>query len=264
MTIPDTTCGRPSLPGATPTARQSRIRGVHLSMLLAIGTLILAPFASAQTVSMAGSIGDAKALLMINGAPHTLAVGSSVKGVTLKRVMPGQAEVEIAGKTLHGGDGRRAGQRGRWRRWQQCQRARDPDRRRPRRPLRYQRPDQRQGGAVHGRHRRHLGGDGDRRSRAAGHRLEERPARRQPDRRRCGGHLRGVVDLGAHRRRRGVWCQRDDAAGRDAFRAARQLVPGPLFDAPRLQRDAAREARLSLPPRGLACLGSGPAAGRPR
>jgi aspartyl protease family protein len=54
----------------------------------------------AQTVSMAGSIGDSKALLMINGAPHTLAVGSTVKGVTLKRVMQGQAEVEINGKTL--------------------------------------------------------------------------------------------------------------------------------------------------------------------
>ncbi|HEX6722766.1 MAG TPA: retropepsin-like aspartic protease, partial [Burkholderiaceae bacterium] len=39
-------------------------------------------------------------LLMINGAPHTLAVGSTVKGVTLKRVMPGQAEVEIGGKSL--------------------------------------------------------------------------------------------------------------------------------------------------------------------
>jgi len=57
-------------------------------------------FVAAQTVSMAGSIGDSKALLLINGAPHTLAVGNTVKGVTLKRVMPGQAEVEIAGKTL--------------------------------------------------------------------------------------------------------------------------------------------------------------------
>jgi aspartyl protease family protein len=55
---------------------------------------------AAQTVSMAGSIGDSKALLMINGAPHTLAVGSTVKGVTLKRVMPGQAEVEVGGKSL--------------------------------------------------------------------------------------------------------------------------------------------------------------------
>jgi aspartyl protease family protein len=56
--------------------------------------------AFAQTVSMAGSIGDSKALLMINGAPHTLAVGSTVKGVTLKRVMQGQAEVEVGGKSL--------------------------------------------------------------------------------------------------------------------------------------------------------------------
>lgn len=62
---------------------------------------ITAPLgAFAQTVSMAGSIGDSKALLMINGAPHTLAVGSTVKGVTLKRVMQGQAEVEVGGKTL--------------------------------------------------------------------------------------------------------------------------------------------------------------------
>jgi aspartyl protease family protein len=60
----------------------------------------VAPALQAQTVSMAGSIGDTKALLMINGAPHTLSVGSSIKGVTLKRVMPGQAEIEIAGKTL--------------------------------------------------------------------------------------------------------------------------------------------------------------------
>lgn len=62
---------------------------------------LAAPLAAwAQTVSMAGSIGDSKALLMINGAPHTLGVGSTVKGVTLKRVMPGQAEVEIGGKLL--------------------------------------------------------------------------------------------------------------------------------------------------------------------
>jgi aspartyl protease family protein len=67
-----------------------------------IATLfVVSPLAAgAQTVSMAGSIGDSKALLMINGAPHTLAVGSTVKGVTLKRVMPGQAEVEIGGKSL--------------------------------------------------------------------------------------------------------------------------------------------------------------------
>jgi aspartyl protease family protein len=67
-----------------------------LATLAAVTPLVVL----AQTVSMAGSIGDSKALLMINGAPHTLAVGSTVKGVTLKRVMQGQAEVEIGGKTL--------------------------------------------------------------------------------------------------------------------------------------------------------------------
>ena len=66
----------------------------------AISACALPGLAVAQTVSMAGSIGETKALLMINGAPHTLAVGSTVKGVTLKRVTQGQAEVEIAGKTL--------------------------------------------------------------------------------------------------------------------------------------------------------------------
>src|SRR5215467_3485455 len=66
-----------------------------------IAALIAAPIAlHAQSVSMAGSIGETKALLMINGAPHTLAVGSTIKGVTLKRVMPGQAEIEVDGKTL--------------------------------------------------------------------------------------------------------------------------------------------------------------------
>ena len=69
--------------------------------LIATTLAAIAPIGtSAQTVSMAGSIGDSKALLMINGAPHALAVGNTVKGVTLKRVMPGQAEVELGGKLL--------------------------------------------------------------------------------------------------------------------------------------------------------------------
>src|SRR5262245_52535103 len=100
MTTPEAACGRLPLEGATPAARQSRFRGVHLGTLGVLAALLCPFFAAAQSVSMAGSIGDSKALLMINGAPHTLAVGSTVKGVTLKRVMPGQAEVEIAGKTL--------------------------------------------------------------------------------------------------------------------------------------------------------------------
>jgi aspartyl protease family protein len=100
MTTPEAACGRLPLEGATPADRRSRIRGVHLGMLGIIGALLAPWLAYAQTVSMAGSIGDSKALLMINGAPHTLAVGSTIKGVTLKRVTQGQAEVEVAGKTL--------------------------------------------------------------------------------------------------------------------------------------------------------------------
>jgi aspartyl protease family protein len=100
MTTPEAACGHLPPKGATPAARQSRFRGVRLGMLGMIGALLAPLLVHAQTVSMAGSIGDSKALLMINGAPHTLAVGSTVKGVTLKRVTPGQAEVEIGGKTL--------------------------------------------------------------------------------------------------------------------------------------------------------------------
>jgi len=77
------------------------VRRRHAIMALAFSTPLALPLLShAQTVSLAGSIGETKALLLINGAPHTLTVGSTIKGVTLKRVMQGQAEVEMAGKTL--------------------------------------------------------------------------------------------------------------------------------------------------------------------
>jgi len=65
-------------------------------LMLMLGTGV----ASAQSVSLAGSIGETKALLMIDGAPHTVSVGSTVKGVTLKRVMPNAAEIEIGGKLM--------------------------------------------------------------------------------------------------------------------------------------------------------------------
>lgn len=68
-------------------------------ILLALLALA-ASAATAQNVSLAGSLGDSKALLMIDGAPHTLAIGSTVKGVTLRRVMGAQVEIEIGGKKL--------------------------------------------------------------------------------------------------------------------------------------------------------------------
>lgn len=56
--------------------------------------------AAAQSVMLAGSLGASKALLVIDGAPYTLAVGASVKGVTLRRVGDGEAEVDVAGRAL--------------------------------------------------------------------------------------------------------------------------------------------------------------------
>ena len=53
--------------------------------------------ASAQSVTLAGSMGN-KVLLVIDGQPHTLAVGQSALGVTLLSVSDGQATVQ------HGAD----------------------------------------------------------------------------------------------------------------------------------------------------------------
>jgi aspartyl protease family protein len=60
--------------------------------------LLLPPAASAQTVSLSGTLGASKALLLIDGQPYTVAVGSTVKGVTLNRLADGEAEVETGGK----------------------------------------------------------------------------------------------------------------------------------------------------------------------
>jgi aspartyl protease family protein len=53
--------------------------------------------ASAQTVSLSGSMGD-KALLVINGTPRTLAAGTSFQNVKVISVAPGEAVVEMDGK----------------------------------------------------------------------------------------------------------------------------------------------------------------------
>jgi aspartyl protease family protein len=73
-----------------------------LRSLTAIGiALLLATQAVlAQTVTMSGALGDSKALLMIDGVPHTLAVGSTVKGVTLRGMRGGQADVVVGGRAL--------------------------------------------------------------------------------------------------------------------------------------------------------------------
>jgi aspartyl protease family protein len=53
----------------------------------------------AQSVSLSGSLGD-KALLLIDGKPRTLAVGSTVQGIKLLSVTGSDAVVEIAGKRV--------------------------------------------------------------------------------------------------------------------------------------------------------------------
>ncbi len=66
-----------------------------------LGTVLcmLTMAASAQTVSMSGSLGD-KALLVINGSPRTVAAGSTVQGVRLVSVSGNQSVVEVGGQRV--------------------------------------------------------------------------------------------------------------------------------------------------------------------
>jgi aspartyl protease family protein len=59
--------------------------------------LLLGGTATAQTVTLNGHIGAHKALLVIDGEPQTVAVGSTVRGVRLLSLGETQAEVEVAG-----------------------------------------------------------------------------------------------------------------------------------------------------------------------
>ena len=54
--------------------------------------------AHAQSVTLAGSMGADKALLVIDGQPRTLAVGATAQGVTLRRLADGQADIEVGGR----------------------------------------------------------------------------------------------------------------------------------------------------------------------
>ncbi|MBX3642523.1 MAG: TIGR02281 family clan AA aspartic protease [Rubrivivax sp.] len=66
--------------------------------LSALLGLACAAGAWAQGVTLAGSMGG-KALLVIDGQPHTLAVGQSAAGVTLLQLSEGQAQVQRGGST---------------------------------------------------------------------------------------------------------------------------------------------------------------------
>lgn len=66
---------------------------------LAVAALLACSATFAQTVSMSGSLGD-KALLMIDGAPRTVATGATVQGVKLVSVSGSEAVVEVKGKRV--------------------------------------------------------------------------------------------------------------------------------------------------------------------
>ena len=68
------------------------VAGAVMSMLALVGTVALA-----QSVSLSGSMGD-KALLIINGTPRTVAVGSTLQGVKLISVNASSGVVEIDGQ----------------------------------------------------------------------------------------------------------------------------------------------------------------------
>jgi aspartyl protease family protein len=63
------------------------------TLLSAATLLALSAGVQAQSVTLAGNMG-AKALLVIDGQPHTLAVGQSAAGVTLLQLSDGQATVQ--------------------------------------------------------------------------------------------------------------------------------------------------------------------------
>ena len=71
-----------------------------LRCTLLLTLLGLAAGAMAQSVSLQGSMGSNKALLVIDGQPQMLEVGGSARGVTLRRLGDGEAEVELGGKRL--------------------------------------------------------------------------------------------------------------------------------------------------------------------
>ena len=64
------------------------------------GSACLTAGVAAQSVTLAGSMGANKALLMIDGQPQMLVVGDSARGVTLRRLGDGEAVVEVAGRPL--------------------------------------------------------------------------------------------------------------------------------------------------------------------
>lgn len=77
----------------------------HALLLVALGALLSTP-ALSQTVGLSGMLGNKALILVDGGAPKTVAVGDTYKGVKIISTQGDQAVVEIEGKqrTLRVGD----------------------------------------------------------------------------------------------------------------------------------------------------------------
>ena len=72
---------------------------MRVAVVLATITLLASAAAQAQSVSMAGSLGT-RALLVIDGKPRQVAVGTTVEGVKLLAVSNNDALVEVNGQRV--------------------------------------------------------------------------------------------------------------------------------------------------------------------
>ena len=77
----------------------------HQRIALAAMLLMAASAAGAQSVTLNGNLGSQKALLVIDGQPHAVTVGNTVKGVRLVSLSGPQAEVAVDGAREMGGRG---------------------------------------------------------------------------------------------------------------------------------------------------------------
>lgn len=77
---------------------------IRITLLMSAG---LAGPISSQTVTLNGTMGSQHGLLVIDGQPHSVAVGATVKGVRLLSLNAGQAVIEVQGarRTLQVGAG---------------------------------------------------------------------------------------------------------------------------------------------------------------
>jgi aspartyl protease family protein len=66
--------------------------------LIVATALAISASASAQTVTLNGSMGTRQALLVIDGVPRVVEIGATVQGVRLVSLTDTQAEIEVAGK----------------------------------------------------------------------------------------------------------------------------------------------------------------------